>query len=193
MHRIWDNKMTQYVASGRSLQPASFQWWHRFVPGVSAGWGPRESTEGPTKLVSDYFVSQTDIIESPQHNLFTARDGVLVALISLTGIIAVMIGFARNTDSHVKTSSISDWTLWNMSQTDVLATAAFPQYNISPHQINFLRALWSQMSKGFSGKCFLFFCRFPACSNILSCQSTTLSDLNTIPWYLHNILIYNHP
>lgn len=33
-------------------------------------------------------------------------DGVLAVLISLTGIIAVMIGFAGNTDRHVKTSTI---------------------------------------------------------------------------------------
>ncbi len=34
--------------------------------------------------------------------------GVLAALISLTGIIAVMTGFAGNTDRHVKTSTASD-------------------------------------------------------------------------------------
>lgn len=45
---------------------------------------------GPSELDPDYFVSRADIIGSPQHNLFTARDGVLAALISLAGIIAVM-------------------------------------------------------------------------------------------------------
>lgn len=42
---------------------------------------------------------------SPQRNLFTARDGVLAALISLAGVIAVMTGFAGSTDSHVKTNA----------------------------------------------------------------------------------------
>lgn len=30
-------------------------------------------TAGPSELVSNYFVSHTDIIKTPQHNLFTAR------------------------------------------------------------------------------------------------------------------------
>lgn len=63
-------------------------------------------------------------------------DGVLAVLISLTGIIAVMIGFAGNMDRHVKTSTISDWRLWKLSQADALAT--YPQYNLCAHQINFL-------------------------------------------------------
>lgn len=60
---------------------------------------------GPSELDPDYFVSRADIIGSPQHNLFTARDGVLAALISLAGIIAVMTGFAGSTDGHVKTGA----------------------------------------------------------------------------------------
>lgn len=60
---------------------------------------------GPSELASDYFVPRADTIGSPQHNLFTARDRVLAALISLAGIIAVMTGFAGSTDSHVKTSA----------------------------------------------------------------------------------------
>lgn len=64
------------------------------------------------------------------------RDGVLVVLISVTGIIAVMIGFAGNMDRHVKTSTISDWRLWKLSQADAFAT--YPRYNLCAHQINFL-------------------------------------------------------
>lgn len=50
------------------------------------------------------------------------RDAGLAVLISLAGIIAVMIGIAGNTDRHVKTSTISDWELWKVSQADVSAT-----------------------------------------------------------------------
>lgn len=39
------------------------------------------------------------------------RDADLALLISLAGIIAVMIGFAGNTDRRVETSAVSDWEL----------------------------------------------------------------------------------
>lgn len=39
------------------------------------------------------------------------RDADLAVLISLAGIIAVMIGFAGNTDRRVETSALSDWEL----------------------------------------------------------------------------------
>lgn len=42
-------------------------------PWASAGWGPRDGSAGPSELVSDYFVSHTDTIKSPQRNLFTAQ------------------------------------------------------------------------------------------------------------------------
>lgn len=86
----------------------SFQWWHRFTP-MSVCWlRTQQVTTGPSALVSDYFVSHTDIIKT-QHNLFTAqRKRVLAVLIPLTGKIAVMIGFAGNTGRHMKTSTISD-------------------------------------------------------------------------------------
>lgn len=39
------------------------------------------------------------------------RDADLAALISLGGIIAVMIGFAGNTDRREETSAVCDWAL----------------------------------------------------------------------------------
>lgn len=67
------------------------------------------------------------------------RDAGLAVLISLAGIIALMIGFAGNTDRRVETSAVSDWELLeNRAKTDTSAARALR--NLSPHQINFLRA-----------------------------------------------------
>lgn len=64
------------------------------------------------------------------------RDAGLAVLISLAGIIALMIGFAGNTDRRVETSAVSDWELLeNRAKPD--ASAARASRNLSPSSNQF--------------------------------------------------------
>lgn len=70
---------------------------------------PSDGSVGPSELASDYFPPPPPCLLSVI--CLQLRDADLAVLISLCGIIAVMIGFAGNTDRRVETSGVSDWEL----------------------------------------------------------------------------------
>lgn len=103
-------KKIPHCASGRRVITA------RFFP-VAAQFHPHErlEAEDPEQAQRDHqdwfqIISFLTPTASRPLSIICLQlgDGVLAALISLTGIIAVMTSFAGNTDRRVKTSTISD-------------------------------------------------------------------------------------
>lgn len=112
-------------------------------PGRTRCW-PRTSTTAPWDR-QNWFQIISLLSQPPPSPLsvicLQLRDADLAALISLAGIIAVMIGFAGNTDRRVETSALSDWELLERrAKARRVCRARAPCTIFLPHQINFRHA-----------------------------------------------------
>lgn len=98
---------------------------------------PGDGSVGPSELVADYFAPRQPPPSPLSVICLQLRDADLAVLISLAGIIAVMIGFAGNTDRRVETSAVSDWELFE-NQAKARLRNLSPSSNQFPVRSSFL-------------------------------------------------------
>lgn len=148
-----------------------------------------DGTEGPSKLVSNYFVSHTDIIKTPQHNLFTARRWSVGS--------AHLPHWNNCCDDRLCWEHVQAWENKHHFWLEVVETK--PSWHariidISPVQSFrsldqfFFCALSYWMSKGFHGN-FFYSGLPPSLMCLEMCQNAALQDLNAVVSILHGVLM----
>lgn len=70
----WEGKYITMHLEGNARRASFLPAMAQLLSPVGVSWlRTQDGSAGPSDLVSEYFVSHTDIIKAPQRNLFTAR------------------------------------------------------------------------------------------------------------------------